>query len=153
MAYEVAKEWADLVVNILRLQTSTKNRFLPLGPAGDAALHGCRVHDCTAKISTHGIHLGVDTVAGLKKSEAHLKARSVNAKPRAERNNLIVQTLCTIGAGLAYVRKAQVMARQGLDKSHAYGASAIGASPSSTSLQKSNLAVATGVLHRGSPAP
>ena len=64
IAYEVAKTW---VVNVLNLQTSDKHRFIHPGPAAEAALHGCRVHDCTAKVSTHGVDLGVDTVAGLKR--------------------------------------------------------------------------------------
>ena len=42
IAYEVAKEWTDSVVNVLHLQTSDKKRFIPPGPAADAALHGCR---------------------------------------------------------------------------------------------------------------
>ena len=74
----------------------------------------------------------------------------MNVKRRAERNNYVVQTLRNTGAGASYVRKAHGLARQGLDKPHAYGASAVGASPSTTSLQKSNLAVAAVVLHRGS---
>ena len=36
-----------------------------------------------------------------------------------------------------------------MDKSHGYVASAIGASPSITSQQKSNLDVAAGVMHKG----
>ena len=66
IAYETAREWADMVVDILRFQTSTKNRFLPPGPAADVAPHGCQVQDCTAKIATHGVGLGVDTVVGPK---------------------------------------------------------------------------------------
>ena len=44
MAYGVSREWTDMVVNILRLQTSDKNCFVPPGPAADAALHGCQVN-------------------------------------------------------------------------------------------------------------
>lgn len=75
IAHETAKVWTDIVVNILKLQTSTKNRFLPIGPAADAARHGCQVHHCTAKIATRGIDLGVDTVAALKRAGALLRSR------------------------------------------------------------------------------
>ena len=43
-----------------------------------------------------------------------------------------------------------MFARQGLDKPHGYGASAIGASPNITSQQNSNLVAAIGVMHNGS---
>ena len=62
----------------------------------------------------------------------------------------MVQTLRNTGAWASYVRKAQGLARQGMDTSHAYGTSAVGASPTTTSVQKSKLPTATGVLHKGS---
>ena len=77
---------------------------------------------------------------GFKRDEPHLRARAVNAKPRADRNNYVVQTLRNTGAGASYVRTAQDLARQGLVKSHAYGASAVGASPSTTSQPEAHLA-------------
>lgn len=43
-----------------------------------------------------------------------------------------------------------MLARQGMDKPHGYGANAIWASPNITAQQKSNLAAATGVMHKGS---
>ena len=55
MAYEVAREWTDMVVNLVRLQTSDKNVFVPPGPAADAALRECQRHYCIASIDTHGI--------------------------------------------------------------------------------------------------
>ena len=63
MAYEVSRGWADMVVNMLCFHTSDKNCLVPPGPAAEAALQGCRVHDCTAKIEFHGIDRGVDTLA------------------------------------------------------------------------------------------
>ena len=54
------------------------------------------------------------------------------------------------GAGIKYVRKAQMMARQGMDPSQAYGNSAIGAPPAITKKQKSNLAMASGAMGKGS---
>lgn len=131
-------------------KASTNNRFLPPGPAADAAWHDCQVHDCTAKITHHGIDFGVDTDAGLKRVETLLKSRAKNAKPRAERNNLVAQNLRSTGAGFVYVRRAQLLAGQGMDKPHGFGASVIGVSPSITSQQKSNVAAATGVMHGGS---
>ena len=124
MAYEVSRAWTDMVVNILRLQTSDKTCFVPPGPAAEAALQGGRVHDCTAKIEFHGFDLGVDTVAGPKRVDAKLKARAVDSRPRAERNNIIVKTFRAVGAGFNHIRKVQAFASQGLGKPHGYGSSA-----------------------------
>ena len=105
MAYEVAREWTDVVVNLLRLQTSDKNVFTPPGPAADAALRGCQRHYCTASIDAHGIDLGVDTVAGGDRDNPKLKARAEDNKGRAERGNVVVKTLRSVGRPSATSRK------------------------------------------------
>ena len=42
MAYEVAQEWTDMVVNLLKLQTSDKNIFAPEGAPARAVVRGAR---------------------------------------------------------------------------------------------------------------
>ena len=43
----------------------------------------------------------------------------------------------------------RTLSRVGRDKSQVYGSSAVGVDPKTTSIQKSNLAVATGTLYQG----
>ena len=52
LSYEIFKTWTGLVVGSLKLQTSDTNRFLPPGPAAEAAVAGCRIHHCTADIGS-----------------------------------------------------------------------------------------------------
>ena len=146
ISYEVSKKWTDLVANDLRLDTSDKNRFLPPGPAANAAIAGCQTNSCTVAVGTHGKDLGVDAVVDGKRNDSVLKHRTVNAAERAEKHLFVVNTMATSGLGLKYVKKAQMTARQSLNLSQIYGNSAIGASPSITKKQKSNMAVATGVM-------
>ena len=115
-----------LVVGRLKLKTSDKNRFLPPGPAAQAAIWACRVHNCTAKVVDHERDLGIDTVATGIRDDSLLRNRAEDLTGRAERNTFVVNTLASTGAGVKYVRKAQMMARQGMDPSQVYGASAIG---------------------------
>ena len=114
MAYEAAHAWTDMVVNLLRLQTSDDKVFVPPGPAATAALHGCQRNDCTASIDTHGVDLGVDTVAGGNRDDAKLKARAVDNKPRIARGNIVVKTLRGIGAAFSHINKAQNYSSQRL---------------------------------------
>ena len=108
------------------------------------------MNQCTAKIVLHERDLGIDTVATGKRNDTILKERTVNATGRAGENLFVVNTMATSGAGVKYVKQAQMMARQSMHPSQAYGNSAIGASPSITSKQKSNLATASGIMGKGS---
>ena len=129
LSYEVAKEWTGLVTGSLKLQTSDKNRFLPPGQAAEAAIAGCRIHHCTAKIVDHERDLGIDAVGTCKRNGEILHKRADDAKGRAGRNVFVINTVAATGAGIKYVRKAQMMARQGMNHSQVYGSSAIGATP------------------------
>ena len=85
MAYEVATEWTYMVVDMLKLQTSDKNVFVPNGPPARAALRGCQRNNCTASISSHAIDLGVDTVAGGGRDAAKLRERATTNIDRSDR--------------------------------------------------------------------
>ena len=54
------------------------------------------------------------------------------------------------GASFKHLKKAAGLSNQGMAKSHAYGVSAVGVGPKTTSAQKRNMATASGVLHKGS---
>ena len=99
IAYEVSSKWTDLVTNDLLLDTSDKNRFLPPGPAANAALAGCQANNCTAAVGTHGKDLGVDTVADGKRDDRVLKGRAVAAAERTERHAFLVKTMASSGLG------------------------------------------------------
>ena len=148
MAYEVAQEWTYMVVDLLKLQTSDKKVFVPDGPPARAALRGCQVNNCTASISSHAIDLGVDTTGGGARDAAKLRERATTNAGRSERGKTVVQTLRQVGADAKQPKKAAVLSRQGMDKSQVYGVSAVGADPKTTSVQKSNLATASGALHK-----
>ena len=145
----MAEKWTGLVRNDLRLDTSDKNSFLPPGPAANAAVAGCRINGRTAKIVRREKDLGVDTVATGTRVDTVLTERTANATHRASKNAFVPHTMVSSGAGIQYVRKAQMLARQSLQPAQTYGNSAIGASPSITSRQKSNMANASGVMCKG----
>lgn len=148
MAYEVVAEWTNMVANLLRLQTSDKNVFIPEGPAAGAALRGCQKHYCTASIDPHAVDLGVDTVAGGKRDASKFRGRATSNSARAGRGNVVLQTLRSVGAGFQHLKKAAGLSNQGMAKSHAYGVSAVGVDPKTTSAQKINMGLASGVLHK-----
>ena len=64
MTYEVAQGWTYMVVDLLKLQTSDNNVFVPDGAPARAALRGGQANGCTAYISSHAIDLGVDAIGG-----------------------------------------------------------------------------------------
>ena len=70
-------------------------------------------------------------------------------RPRADMGRVISKTLKQIGATHQQIKKAATLSRVGMDTSQVYGSSAVGVDPKTTSIQKSNLAVATGTLYRG----
>ena len=150
ISYEVAKHWTDLVTNVLLLDTSEKNQFIPEGPAAAAALAGCQFNACTASVGPHGKDLGIDTVATGQRNDSVLHERAVAAGERADRHIFVINTMATSGVAPKYVRKAQNTARQALSPAQIYGNSAIGAAPRTHNKQKSNLAAATGVMGKGS---
>ena len=61
----------------------------------------------------------------------------------------ISKTLKQVGAADKQLRRAATLSKTGMDKSQVYGSSAVGVGPKTTSIQKSNLAVATGTLYQG----
>ena len=67
-----------------------------------------------------------------------------------DRCKTVVQTLKQVGADAKQIKKAAGLSKQGMDKSQVYGISAVGADPKTTSAQKSNMATASGVIHKGS---
>ena len=69
---------------------------------------------------------------------------------RSDRGKTVVQTLKQVGAEAKRIKKAAGLSKQGMDKSQVYGVSAVGADPKTSSMQKSNLATASGALHKGS---
>ena len=91
MAYEVVAEGTNMVANLLRLQTSSKNVFIPEGPAADAALRGCQRHYCTASIDSHGVDFGVDAVAGGDRNASKLHDRAAAYHARASTGNVVLQ--------------------------------------------------------------
>ena len=103
MAYEVAQEWTDMVVNFLRLQTSVKNAIIPMSAPARAALRGCQANGCTASIGPHAIDLGVDTTGGGPRITTKLRSRATSNRPRAERGMVISKTLKQVGAGAKYL--------------------------------------------------
>ena len=151
IAYEVSKMWTGIVKEDLLLETSVKNSFLPPGAAAKAAVDWCKFNNCTASIDTHGKDLGIDTVAAGERDDAVLKLRSEANREKSDRRKLLVNTMASSGVGVEYVGKAQATARQAMNTSQIYGNSVIGASPSIHNQQKPNLAVATGVMGKGSP--
>ena len=107
IAYTVAEKWTGLVTKDLKLQTSDKNRFLPPGPAANAAIAGCQVNRCTAKIVKHERDLGVDTAATGKRDDTILRQRPANSTERAGANVSVVNTMASSGAGVKYVEKTR----------------------------------------------
>ena len=107
IAYTVAEKWIGIVAKDLKLQTSDKNRCLSPGPAANAAIAGCQVNHCTAKIVKHERDLGVDTVATGKRDDTILRQRVANATERADTNVFVVNTMASSGAGVKYVEKTR----------------------------------------------
>ena len=150
IAYEVSKMWTGIVRKDFLLSTSIKHGFLPPGLAANAAVHGCNFNDCTASVDTHGKDLGIDTVAAGERDASVLKLRAEANIGKSSRHKLVMNTMAASGVGINYITKAQATARQSMNLSQTYGNSVIGASPSIHHQQKSNLAVATGIMGKGS---
>ena len=117
MAYQVAAEWTYIVVDLLKMQTSDKNVFVPNGPPVRAALRGCQLNNCTAFISSHAIDLGVDTVAGGDRDAAKLRERATANVDRSDRVKTVVQTLKQVGADATQIKKAAGLSKPGMYKS------------------------------------
>ena len=49
-----------------------------------------------------------------KRNDSILRRRAENAEGGAERNVFVINTVASTGAGVNYVKKAQMMARQGM---------------------------------------
>ena len=111
MSYEVAQERTYRVADLLKLQTSDKNVFVPDGPPARAALRGCQVNGCTASIGSHAIDLGVDTTGGGARDAAKLRDRATSNVGRSERGRAVSQTLKQVGADDKQIRKAAGLSR------------------------------------------
>ena len=129
MAYEVAQEWTHMVVNLLKLQTSDKNVFVPSGAPARAAVPGCQYNGCTAAIGPHAVDLGVDTSCGGPRIISKLRSRATSNGPRAGRGLVISKTLKQVGATDKQLRRAAMCSKTGMDKSQVYGSSAVGGRP------------------------
>ena len=97
IAYEVSKRWTGIVRHDLRLSTSIKNSFIPLGPVAEAAVAGCKFNDCTASVDAHGKGLGIDTVAAGKRNHSVLQLRAAASIEKCERHNFLVHTMASSG--------------------------------------------------------
>lgn len=75
MAYEVAAEWTYMVVDLLKLQTSDKNVFMPDGAPARVTLRGCQLNNCTASINS--------TRRGQAPGACHSQCRKI--RPRQNR--------------------------------------------------------------------
>lgn len=106
IAYETSKLWTGMVVQDLKLETSSKNSFLPFAPPVSAAYRGCFENGCAATIARHVVDLGCDTTAAAELIDSQLIDRVQNATPRAGRTDVIVRTLYTIGADFKYGKQA-----------------------------------------------
>ena len=78
---------------------------------------------------------------------AKLRDRATSNIGRSDRGRVVSQTFKQVGADDKQIRKAAGVSRHGLDKSQVYGVSAVGADPKTTTIQKRNLATASGTLY------